>query len=110
MTTSRQTWAYLFEHPGADPVHDRTELATPDVRAVLVAVPDASSAPAVAVDLAAEGATLIELCGGMTTSAVAAVREALPDRVALGHVTFAADSLLPVAAHARAAEQGPAVS
>lgn len=101
MTTPRQTWTYLFEHPGADPATDRMVLTTPAVRAVIVAVPDAASAPTVARELAAEGATLIELCGGMTPADVAAVRGAVPDHVAVGHVTFAMDSLLAAAEHAR---------
>lgn len=106
MSTS-QTWAYLFEHPDADPSRDRTVLEHPTVRAVLVPVPDASAAPSAAAGLVDEGVTLVELCGGMTPADVAAVRAAVPEHVAVGHVTFAADSLFAVAAHARAAAQGP---
>lgn len=72
-----------------------------------MAVPDASAASAVAAELCRDGATLIELCGAMTTADAAAVRAAVPEHVAVGQVSFGADSLLTAADHARVAIQGP---
>ena len=87
------SWAYLFLHPGTDPETDRTVIDRGGVRTTLVAVPDASRAPEVAAALAAEGATLVELCGGFTLAAAAAVREALPGTVAVGHVTVSGEAV-----------------
>ncbi len=101
MDDDRPRWAYLFEHAGADPDADRLTLTNDESIATVVAVPDVAAAREVAAALAAEGVTLVELCGGFGVSDVAAVRSALPDGVALGHVTFAADSLLAAADYAR---------
>ena len=86
-------WAYLFLHPGTDPQADRTGLDHNGLRATLVPVPNAAQAPEVAAELAGEGAALIELCGGFTLEAAAAVRAALPATVAVGHVTVSVESV-----------------
>ncbi|MCH1865432.1 DUF6506 family protein [Nocardioides sp. CFH 31398] len=106
MTTPR--WAYLFEHPGADPVADRWALSHPDSHATMVAIPDLAAAPAVAAGLAASGVRLIELCGGFGPADVAAVRRAVGDEVAVGSVAFAMDSLAAAAAYAASASGGDA--
>lgn len=74
------SWAYLYLHPETDPEADRTALDRGGIRTTLVAVPSADRAPEVAAALASEGATLIELCGGFSLEAAAAVRAALPPR------------------------------
>lgn len=93
-------WAYLFEHAGTHPTHDRTIVERGGVTSLLVPVPDATMAPAVATDLAREGVRLIELCGGFTSATAAAVAEAVGDAVAVGHVTFSIESLASAARYA----------
>ncbi len=96
------TWAYIYEHPGADPLADRFILDRGDQRTLLVPVAGAAQAPAVAVDLVAEGVQLIELCGGFPLAAAARVAEAVRGRVPVGHVTFAVDSAPGAAAYSAA--------
>ena len=98
-------WAYIYEHPGADPVTDRHVLERGGQRTVLVPVAEASQAPAVAERLLAEGVALIELCGGFPLAAAAAVADAVGDRVPVGHVTFAVDAVPGAAAYAAAFEE-----
>lgn len=100
------TWAAIIEHPGADPVADRHELTAPGVRALIVPIPAGDRAAEVARDLAEEGVRLIELCGGITTADVAAVQQAVGDRVAVGHVLFSVEALEVTAAYARSAQEG----
>jgi phosphoribosylformylglycinamidine (FGAM) synthase-like amidotransferase family enzyme len=97
-------WAYILEHPGADPLVDRMALETSGQTTVVVAVPDSDSALAVAARLADDGVRLIELCGGFSVEDVARVRSAVPAWVAIGHVTFAVDSLLAAADYSVAFE------
>ncbi|WP_229123157.1 DUF6506 family protein [Enemella evansiae] len=99
------TWAAILEHPGADPVRDRHELTAPGIRALIVPVPSGALAAEVARDLADEGVRLIELCGGITTADVAAVQEAVGDRVAVGHVLFSVEALAGAAAYARSVQE-----
>ena len=96
------TWAYIYEHPDTDPLADRFIIDRSDQRTLLVPVADAARAPAVAVDLVAEGVQLIELCGGFPLAAAARVAEAVQGRVPIGHVTFAVDSTPGAAAYSAA--------
>lgn len=115
-TDATVRWAYLFEHPGADPERDRMVLDSGGVRSLVVAVPGTDAAPAVAAALVRdEGVGLIELCGGFGSAAVAAVAAAVGDvavgegavgeagQVAVGHVVFGVDQVLAAAAYAAAA-------
>jgi hypothetical protein len=96
-------WAYLFEHEGADPATDRLVVQRHGTTSVIVGVPSAEAAPAVAAGLVEEfGVSLVELCGGFTTLAVARVVDTLGPDVAVGHVTFPAESLPAAAAFAAA--------
>ena len=104
------TWAYIYEHPTADPTLDRHVLDRAGQRTLLVPVADVADAPGVAAALADEGVTLIELCGGFTLPAAAAVAAAVGDRVPVGHVTFSADAVSGAAAYAAAAEADEAVT
>jgi hypothetical protein len=96
------TWAYIYEQPEADPLADRHVIDRGGQRTMLVPVPDAAQAPAVALELIAEGAQLIELCGGFPLTAAARVVEAVAGRVPVGHVTFAVDSTTGAAAYSAA--------
>lgn len=95
------TWAYIYEHPGADPIADRFELARGGQRSLMVPVPDAASAPDVARRLVDhDGVELIEMCGGFTLADAAAVVEAVGERVGVGHVAFAVQSIPATASYA----------
>ena len=97
-------WAYIFEHPGSDPATHRLVVETGGQHTVTVAVPDTDGAVAVARELAKGGVQLIELCGGFPVADVARIRAAVPEDVAVGHVTFAVDSLAAAAAYSAAFE------
>ena len=97
------SWAYLYLHPGTDPVTDRTVIDRAGHRTTLVPVPDTAVAPKTAAALAEEGAQLIELCGGFGLEAAAQVRAAVPDGVPVGQMVFASDSVPSAAAFSQAA-------
>jgi hypothetical protein len=97
-------WAYLFEHEDAEPATDRLVVQRSGTTSVIVGVPSADAVPAVAAGLVEEfGVSLVELCGGFTTAHVARVVDAVGPGVAVGHVTFPAESLPAAAAYATAA-------
>lgn len=97
-------WAYIYEHPGADPWSDRFVLDRGPQRSLMVPVPDAAGAPAVAQRLVAEdGVGLIELCGGFPLTAAAKVVEAVGHQVPVGHVTFAVEAIAAAAAYSEQA-------
>jgi hypothetical protein len=88
------TWTYLFEHPGVDPEHDRFVVDRGGQRTILVGVPAAGDAPAVARDLVRdEGVTLVELCGGFTTADVARVVDEVGPDVGVGYVMFPVEAV-----------------
>lgn len=101
-------WAYIYEHPGADPATDRFELDKNGERSVMVPVPEPGVAPDVAKRLVeVDGVELIELCGGFTLPEAARVVEVIGGRVPVGHVTFAVDSVPAAAAYAAAFASSP---
>jgi len=100
------TWAYIYEHPGADPHADRSVLDRDGQRSLMVPVPDPGQAPAVAARLIDDdGVELIELCGGFPLVDAARVVEAVGDRVPVGHVTFAVEAIRSAAAYNAQFEQ-----
>jgi hypothetical protein len=99
------SWAYIYEHPGTDPVADRTVIDRAGQRTLLVPVPSATDAPAVALRLIEqEGVTLLELCGGFALDDAARVAKAVAGKAPVGHVTFAIDSAPGAAAYSAAFE------
>lgn len=101
------TWAYIYEHPAADPVTGRVVVDTGGQRTILVPVPDPATAVTVALDLVAvDGVGLLELCGGFDRATATRVAAAVD--VPVGHVTFTVDAVHGTAAYADrfAAEQG----
>ena len=102
------SWAYIYEHPGTDPVVDRVVIDRGGQRTVLVPVPEASMAADVARSLVDEGVALIELCGGFTLPLAAAVAAAVGDGVPVGHVTFSVDSVSGAAAYSERFAAGQA--
>lgn len=85
----------VFEDPAADPEKHRWRFGSTTV----IAVPSTDAAPAIATRMAREGATRIELCGGMGPVPAAAVRAAVD--VPVTTVLFGFESL-PFAAAYRA--------
>jgi hypothetical protein len=103
------TWAYIYEHPGTDPVADRTVIDRAGQRTLLVPVPSAAQAPSVARHLLEQdGVSLIELCGGFALTDAARVADEVGGRVPVGHVTFAVDAVSGVAAYSAAFEAATA--
>ncbi|MET0312038.1 MAG: DUF6506 family protein [Burkholderiaceae bacterium] len=101
MTSPTITWAYVYEHAGADPKADRHVLERGGVRSLMVPVSSPEDAPRIAQELVDEGVTLIELCGGFSLPAASRVMEAVGGKVAVGHVTFAVDAVERTAAYAK---------
>ncbi|HEX5598280.1 MAG TPA: DUF6506 family protein [Micromonosporaceae bacterium] len=93
------SWAYIFEQPGADPAADRVVIDGGGQRTFLVPVPEPSMAAQAASALLKEGVELIELCGGFNLATAAEVVTAVGNRVPVGHVTFAVDSVRGAAAY-----------
>lgn len=99
------SWAFIYEHPGSDAAEHAHRLDLGGQRTHLVPVGSVDQAPAVARALADQGVSLIELCGGFDTATAARVVAAVDGRAAVGHVTYAVESL---AAANRYAEQAAA--
>lgn len=78
--------AFIYIQPGSDPDVDRTVVEDEISRTYIVAVPDASTAPAVAAQLveAAGGVDLFELYGGFDADDAARVIEAIDGRAPVG--------------------------
>ncbi|MFC4854880.1 DUF6506 family protein [Actinophytocola glycyrrhizae] len=83
----------LFEDPAADPERHRWRFGSTTV----MAVPSTGDTPGVAARLVAEGATRVELCGGMGPVPAAAVRAVVDVPVAT--VLFGFESLPAAAAY-----------
>jgi hypothetical protein len=83
------TWAYIYEHPGTDPVADRTVIDRAGQRTLLVPVPAPADAPTVARRLIEEDeVSLIELCGGFVLTDAARVADEVGAQVIPGRVEF----------------------
>lgn len=77
--------AFIYIHPGSDPIVDRAVTENEFARSFFVAVPDAASAPAVARQLAdQDGIQLLELYGGFQPADAARVIDAVDARVPVG--------------------------
>lgn len=85
--------AAIFEAPGADPKVDRWTTGG----ATMVGVPTGEAAAAVAAELVAEGAELVEVCGGMPADAAAKVQAAV--NVPVSRILYGFESLPTVAAY-----------
>ncbi len=95
---SAHHWGFIFDGPGLDPKKDRMVIDRGGIRTVLVGVPSVSEAANTAVELVEESAQFLELCGGFGPAGAARVIEAVGDRVAVGFVSFGAESLSKIAA------------
>jgi hypothetical protein len=83
------TWAFIFEAPETDPKTDRMVIERGGIRSIVVAVPEQAAVVQAAVDLAAEGAQFIELCGGFEPIWAGRVIEATDGNIPIGTVGYA---------------------
>ena len=90
-------WAFIYLGTGdEDPATDRAVIERGGLTTTIVAVPDRQSAKGVAQELAADGAQLIELCGGFGTAITGAVAAAVD--VPVGGVSYGVESVGRLAA------------
>jgi hypothetical protein len=82
------TWAFIFEAPETDPRTDRMVIERGGMRNIVVAVPEQSAVVRTALDLVAEGAQFIELCGGFEPIWAGRVIEATDGRIPVGTVGY----------------------
>lgn len=78
--------AFIFLAPESN--KEMEWVKTPQVHLLAIAVNNYAEAVKVAQDLASQGIQAIELCGGFGNKGVAAVAEAVGDKVAVGVVRF----------------------
>jgi hypothetical protein len=98
--TSRMlnNYGFIFLSPDADPVTHRAVIETRGFKTTLVAVPDPSLAPSVAVALLAEGVQLLELCGAFGPTWTSRVLDAIHHRVPVGAVSYGVESVAALSA------------
>lgn len=90
----------IYEDPAADPHLDRAVQQHADgSRTVVVGAAGPVAAAAVAEELVADGATLIEICGGTPLRTASHVQRALDGTAALSVVTWPFDSIEAAAAY-----------
>jgi hypothetical protein len=93
------TVGHILLVKGADSVRDRAVFEIAGVRTIVVVVPEPEHAPVMAAWLVEEeGASLIELDGGLGPKWTAKVVEAVKGVVPVGAVMFGAESLISAAA------------
>jgi L-alanine-DL-glutamate epimerase-like enolase superfamily enzyme len=80
--------AFIFLSPEGNADIHRSEVMTESVSVVTYAVNHYEAACRLAATLAEQGITAIELCGGFGTEGVAAVKQAVSDKVSVGVVRF----------------------
>ncbi|NJK54217.1 MAG: hypothetical protein HC936_18165 [Leptolyngbyaceae cyanobacterium SU_3_3] len=83
------TWAFIFEAPETNPKTDRMVIERGGMRSIVVAVPEQPAVVQAAVDLVAEGAQFIELCGGFEPTWAGKVIEATNGKIPVGTVGYA---------------------
>jgi hypothetical protein len=93
-----KNYGFIFLSPNADPLTHRAVVETRGFKTTLVAVPDPSDAPSVAVALLAEGVQLLELCGAFGPHWTDRVLEAVQHRVPVGAVSYGVESVAALTA------------
>jgi len=86
----------VFPQPDADPKGTRTVFEAGGRRLTLLAVPDEAEAASVIAELVAEGAGLVELCGGFGPVGAAKVIAEVGDRVPVGAIGYGSESLAAI--------------
>lgn len=91
-------YAYIFLGPQLDPKKDRTEINTPgfSFTAVGIDFQHKEQVIEVAKEMVANGAQLIELCGGFGPLWVAKVSEAIQNKVPVGSVMYGPEARKPL--------------
>lgn len=91
-------YAYIFLGPGLNAKKDRAEIKTPDFtfKTVGIAFQDKEQVIEVAKQLVAEGAQMIELCGGFGPIWVAKVSAAINNKVPVGSVAYGPEARKPL--------------
>ncbi|WP_132991918.1 DUF6506 family protein [Gordonia zhaorongruii] len=92
-------WGFIYLGAGTeDPAQQRAVIEHGGLRTTFVAVPDRATAVVAAVDLVADGAQSLELCGAFGPSDAAAVLTATDGRVPVGVATYGMESVPKLAA------------
>lgn len=92
-------WAFIYLGLGTeDPIRDRAVISVGGLTTTIVPVPDRASAAEVAKQLVADGAQLIELCGGLGPSVVTEVLAATEGKVPVGGTNYGVESVHGLAA------------
>lgn len=86
-------WAFIYVAEGCDPARDVSVVDTGACRTVLVGVGRAEQVVEAAASAAADGAQLIELCGGFGPEWTARVIREVGDRAAVGSVGYGPESI-----------------
>ncbi len=87
-------WGFIYLGTGTeDPAEQRAVIDHGGLRTHVVAVPDRHSAVTVAVELVADGAQSLELCGAFGPVDAAAVLEATAGQVPVGVVGYGMESV-----------------
>jgi len=92
------SYGFIFLGPGTDPAVDRVVIERNGFRSTIVPVPEPSVAVEVAVQLAEDGAQLVELCGAFGPVITAQVIEATGGQIPIGSVGFGPESVAGLAA------------
>lgn len=90
-------FAFLFVGRGLDPALHRRTIHYDGFEAILIGMDRTDQAPALAREVAAAGAQLIELCGAFDPEATARVIAAIDNEVPVGVVTYGPQAILGMA-------------
>lgn len=91
-------FAYIFLGPGLDPTSNRTEIKTQNFQFTAVGIDfnHKDQVIKVAKELVAQGAQMIELCGGFGPLWIAKVSEAIDNKVPVGSVAYGPEARKPL--------------
>jgi Family of unknown function (DUF6506) len=93
------SWGFIYLGLGTeDPAVDRAVIERGGLKTTIVAVPERSAAPPIAIELVDGGAQSIELCGAFGPIWAARVIEAIEGRVPVGAASYGMESVPSLAA------------
>ncbi len=91
-----EKFGFIVCQPGMDAATHRVEMAAPNFVMIALGVNEVDDAPAAAQALKEEGVQLIELCGGFSAAATAAVELALGSDFPVGAVSYGPEAIEPM--------------
>lgn len=91
-----EKFGFIVCQPGMDASTHRVEMAVPNFVTIMIGVNDVVDAPDAAQALKEEGVQLIELCGGFSPAATAAVELALGPDFPVGVVSYGPEAIEPM--------------